>query len=68
MSEAAKNAGNTLEDDGDVFSDANVESKRKLCAISDGPPQLSANPLPISDIQTTIKHPNDVLCLSTSCY
>ena len=60
MSEAAKNAGNTLEDDGDVFSDANVKSKRKLSAISDGPPQLSANPPPISDIQTTIKHPNDV--------
>ena len=60
MSEAAKNAGNTFEDAGDVFSDANVESKRKFSAISVGAPQLSKSPPPISDIQTTIKHPNDV--------
>ena len=38
MSEAAENAGNTLEDDGDVLIDPHVESKRKLSAISDGPP------------------------------
>ena len=60
MSEAAKYAGNTLEDAGDVFSDGNAERKRKFSAISDGPPKLSKNPPPISDIQTTIKHPNDV--------
>ena len=60
MSDAPKNAGNSLEDDSDMFSGTNVESKRKFSAISGGPPQLTANPPRISDIQTTIKHPNDV--------
>ena len=60
MSDVTNNAGDSLEEDGDVFNGTNVESKRKFSAISYGPPQLIANPPPISDIQTIIKHRNDV--------